>query len=183
MTSGPRRYRPVVFTAARTVALPHGYTLLIWATTMVMVGKHGLPDVLAVFSMLLGACVAYILAGALGSMAPKPTEAPNAENPNAAAPTDGPHPGAQPASSASGGQGKPWQPRLVRQPYIVATANFVTLSAATGVSVLAANLIAMPHIGWLVVGVVGTAIYLLGIAIQSRLVDHILVDADDEATV
>src|SRR5699024_12026441 len=59
-------YRPLVYMVARTVALPHGYTLLIWATTMVMISEHGVPDVGAVFCMLAGACAAYILAGGLG---------------------------------------------------------------------------------------------------------------------
>lgn len=59
-------YRPFIHTVARTVALPHGYTLLIWATTMVMVQRHGLPDVASIFLMLTGACIAFLGVGHLG---------------------------------------------------------------------------------------------------------------------
>lgn len=139
-------YRPLVYMVARTVALPHGYTLLIWATTMVMISEHGVPDVGAVFCMLAGACAAYILAGGLGI-------AMHVES-----------------VSKSGG----WQPRMVKQPYMVATVNFVTLAIATGCCVLVAFAVPWMHIAWLAVGFTGTSVYLVGIALQSRIVDRIL---------
>src|SRR5699024_6267988 len=114
-------YQPLVYKVARTVALPHGYTLLIWATTMVMIIGHGEHDVGSVFCRLGGACAAYILAGGLGI-------AMHVES-----------------VSKSGG----WQPRMVKQPYMVATVNFVTLAIATGCCVLVAFAVPWMHIAWL----------------------------------
>src|SRR5690625_65047 len=144
-------YRPLVYMVARTVALPHGYTLLIWATTMVMISEHGVPDVGAVFCMLDGACAAYILAGGLGI-------AMHVES-----------------VSKSGG----WQPRMVNQPYMVAMVNVVTLAIATGFCVLVAFAVPWMHIAWLAVGFTGTSVYLVGIALQSRIVDRILGPKDN----
>lgn len=145
-------YRSLVYMVARTVALPHGYTLLIWATTMVMIEQHGIPDVIAVFCMLIGACSAYILAGALGVA----------------------------SRLRPAGKLVSRQPRMAYQPYIVATANIVTLATATGACVLAAHFIPVEHVAWLAVGLLGTGVYLLGIAIQSRFVDHILMHGNGE---
>lgn len=66
MTSPLRTpYGRLVREVAETVALPHTYTLLIWSTTMVTVGHHGLPDLLSVILMLIGACGAYVVVGHL----------------------------------------------------------------------------------------------------------------------
>lgn len=145
-------YRPLVYMVARTVALPHGYTLLIWATTMVMISQHGVPDIPAVFCMLAGACTAYILAGGLGV--------------------------AMHVESVTKSSG--WQPRMVKQPYMVATANFVTLAMATGCCVAVALAVPWMHPAWLAVGFVGTSVYLVGIAVQSRIVDRILARGGDD---
>ncbi|WP_417561918.1 hypothetical protein [Microbacterium sp.] len=63
-SSRPRTpYGRLVHEVTETVAIPHTYTLLIWCTTMVTVGHHGLPDVLSVLLMLAGACTAYVVVG------------------------------------------------------------------------------------------------------------------------
>jgi len=63
-TSRPHTpYGRLIHEVTETVAIPHTYTLLIWATTMVTVEHHGLPDFLSVLLMLLGACGAYVVVG------------------------------------------------------------------------------------------------------------------------
>ncbi|UUT36320.1 hypothetical protein [Microbacterium elymi] len=53
----------MIHEVTETVAIPHTYTLLIWSTTMVTVEHHGLPDLLSVVLLLVGACSAYVVVG------------------------------------------------------------------------------------------------------------------------
>lgn len=149
-------YRSLLYLVARAVAFPHGYTLLIWATTMITVDQRGLPDTAAIFSMLIGACSAYIALGRLGvarfsRISTRQSQADAAQS--------------RTTSSTS--------PRMVNQPYLVATANFATLFLATGVCALAAR-IPETLLAWLAVGLLGTAVYLAGIAVQNQLMEQVL---------
>ncbi|GAA3753602.1 hypothetical protein GCM10022240_03200 [Microbacterium kribbense] len=130
-------YRRLVHEVAETVALPHTYTLLIWATTMVTIERHGLPDLLAVFCMLFGACAGYIGIGRIAHRR-------------------------HGASAAV-------RRRAIAHPYLVACGNITTLAVAT-LACAATALIPAVHLAWLLVGFVGTAIYLLGIAVQAHVV-------------
>lgn len=132
-TRSPAQYPRFVHAVANTVALPHGYTLLLWCTTMVNIERHGIPDVVSVFCLLAGACTAYAGVGRVGrsDLADERVS--------------------------------------LERPYRAATGNFVTLATATGVCVLA-SFIPITFLAWLVVGFVGTAVYLLGCAAQAFLV-------------
>jgi hypothetical protein len=128
------RYRGLVHEVAETVAMPHTYTLLIWATTMVTVAHRGLPDLISIFCLLVGACAAYIAVGRIGHRIHD----------------------ARPAVHR----------RAITHPYLVACGNLATLAAATG-ACAAVSLITVDHLAWLAVGITGTSVFLLGIALQA----------------
>lgn len=124
-------YRPLLYVVSRMIAFPHGYTLLIFGTTMITRARHGPPDVLSIFALLVGACCSYIAVGAFakrGNMGGKL--------------------------------------RTITTPYVSATANLLTLCAATGACALT-SLIPDAHWAWLATGLTGTTVYMLGIAGQA----------------
>lgn len=59
----PARFLPLLETVSQTVAFPHGYTLLVWGTSMITVSRHGLPSVAGIFCFLTGAWLAYVMSG------------------------------------------------------------------------------------------------------------------------
>src|SRR5699024_7265839 len=121
-------YRPLLYVVSRMIAFPHGYTLLIFGTTMITSHRHGLPDVLSIFAMLVGACLSYIAVGAFAKRGNRRRKL-----------------------------------RTIDTPFVSASANFVTLCAATG-ACAGTSLIPNDHLAWLVTGLTGTTVYMLGIA-------------------
>lgn len=85
ITDRESSYLSSVQTVTGTVALPHGYTLLIWGTSMITVDSHGPPGVPAIFGMLVSACTAYIMVGGLGSLGRRGFDAPPTRRPYAVA--------------------------------------------------------------------------------------------------
>lgn len=159
--AGPRprdrgAYRSLLYLVARAVAFPHGYTLLIWATTMITVEQRGLPTTSGIFAMLVGACGAYIALGRIG-VARFHRISTRQSQQAAAQPSDDAHP----------------SPRMVNQPYLVASMNFATLFLATGICAAAAR-IPHPLLAWLSVGLLGTGVYLSGIAVQNEVTERVL---------
>lgn len=149
-------YRSLLYLVARAVAFPHGYTLLIWATTMITVDQQGLPNTAAIFAMLIGASSAYITLGRVGVAGFSRISTRQSQ-----------------AHSADTAGGEATAPRMVKQPYLVATANFGTLFLATGVCALVAR-IPVTLLAWLAVGATGTGVYLAGIAVQNQLMERLL---------
>lgn len=140
-------YWPLLHTVSQTVAFPHGYTLLIWGTTMITATRLGLPGALDVFCMLVGACLAYV---AVGNVAKK-----------------------------GAGRFGPGQRRLITQPFVAASANILTLVAATGACALM-SLIPSAPLAWLAVGVTGTTVYMFGITLQAFVISRKLDDQPSE---
>lgn len=130
---------PLLHTVSQTVAFPHGYTLLIWGTSMMTVSRHGLPSMLSIFCFLAGSWFAYVTTGSY-------------------------------AKHEAGRLG-PGQQRLITQPFVVASANILTLFLATGAGAIV-SMIPLPVFAWLAVGVTGTAVYMFGIALQAFLISR-----------
>lgn len=163
-------YRSMLYLVARAVAFPHGYTLLIWATTMITVEQRGLPTTASIFAMLIGASTAYIALGRIGVAGFSRVSARQSqiESARAATPADSPadQPAAGRASTATGS-------RMVNQPYLVASMNFATLFLATGACAAVAR-IPWSLAAWFAVGVTGTGVYLWGIVVQNQVLERLL---------
>ncbi|GAW47936.1 MULTISPECIES: hypothetical protein [unclassified Nocardioides] len=59
---------------------------------------------------------------------------------------------------------------LISSPFVVATANFLTLLSATGICGFSAWLLQGDHWAWLATGLLGTGTYLLGISLQAYVI-------------
>ncbi len=141
MSTAPRpNFSPLLHTVSQTVAFPHGYTLLIFGTTMITTHVHGAPDPLSIVAMLVGACVAYTTVGLF--------------------------------AKRGTGRLEPGQHRLITAPFVVATANLLTLLIATGACASTAYLLPEPHLAWLVTGLLGTTVYMLGITVQAYTISR-----------
>ncbi|HSF26043.1 MAG TPA: hypothetical protein VLC50_00850 [Actinomycetes bacterium] len=55
----PTTYRGVLGEVTRQVALPHAYTLLLWAVTTVTIIRDGFPTITGVLLLLVGAGTGY----------------------------------------------------------------------------------------------------------------------------
>lgn len=180
-------YRSMLYLVARAVAFPHGYTLLIWATTMITVEQRGLPTTASIFAMLIGASTAYIGLGRIGVAGFSRISARHAQMESArpAAEPDHTEDGAPvgpassqgpvssqsavPPQSAASSQG----PRIISQPYLVASMNFATLFLATG-ACAAVSRIPWTLAAWFAVGLTGTGVYLWGIVVQNQVLGRLL---------
>jgi hypothetical protein len=58
---GTPRARAALGDVARAAALPHGYTLTVWAASMALIARHGLPGPVDVALFVAGARAAYAL--------------------------------------------------------------------------------------------------------------------------
>jgi hypothetical protein len=71
-------YRAALKSAARSSAVPYGYTLTVWSSGAVLMRSHGAPPVADVFLFLAGGVAAFVaiaLLSAAGGEPPEPSAA------------------------------------------------------------------------------------------------------------
>jgi hypothetical protein len=67
-------YRAALKSAARSSAVPYGYTLTVWSSGAVLMRSHGAPPVADVFLFLAGGVAAFVAIALLSAAGGEPPE-------------------------------------------------------------------------------------------------------------